>query len=302
VGRSKSIVDLQKSNQDFFNYTKEMEKELMSKLSEVDSLLQKEIGNHYKGYSDNSQYMMGQYSDLTTISEWSLESVESIIGAVKNALFGGKVPEGSQKENSDVEEDPSFLALQSKQLYIANAAFSIVSGVLNTFKVSTSTSIQYKIDAKPILPGMMLFLGVVNNSYNRKNFFTGEKIVQNLFTYKVHISINELKELSKFNDLQMWESLKEGYRSQMADISKAIAKLDIKNREKYMEELGWLKSLAEGCKAGLKVCDDEIAKVSPRSKLLAVEENEFDGMVELMKGDFNRLYSEWKNSVASLAS
>ncbi len=45
---------------------------------------------HYEKFSDKALLVEGKYSHLTTVSEWSLKSVNAIIDACTRALFGDK--------------------------------------------------------------------------------------------------------------------------------------------------------------------------------------------------------------------
>ena len=54
---------------------------------------------HYENISDKKLLVEGRYSHLTTVSEWSLNSVSAIIDSCSKALLGTKksAPEGSQE-------------------------------------------------------------------------------------------------------------------------------------------------------------------------------------------------------------
>ncbi|GEM_PF-5162090 len=188
---------------------------------------------HYENISDKKLLVEGRYSHLTTVSEWSLNSVSAIIDSCSKALLGTKksAPEGSKVEEVDETTSESILALKERERYIANEAFAVVQAIVGSFSSSTSTSVEKKSDAKPIAPGMTLFIGVENNSFSNKKFFTNESIIQTIFVFKVCYSIQEGKQQSALNNLQVYEDQKQRYRKIIEKLGQKEMELDIDDED-----------------------------------------------------------------------
>lgn len=226
MGKSKSIAKQQKLNKEFQQYIDEMSSNMDQRQEALGKELEAMEEEHYKQYPDKAILIDGNYSHLTTMSEWTLKSVESIIDSCSKAIFGADTPEGSEKEKTSEEVSKSVMAMTDLELYIAKSAFSIIQGVIGSFSDLTSTSVEKKVDGKPIAPGMTLFIGVENNAYSSKGFLKSDEIVQTIFVYKVYYSIEEGKAQSALSDLQMYEDQKTAFRKQIEAVTQEISELD----------------------------------------------------------------------------
>ena len=224
MGQSNSIQEQQEKNQEFQAYINEMNQNMDQRLIALSNDLRGMEDTHYSSFPDRTLLIEGRYSHLTTLSEWSLRSISKIIDSCSKAIFGAIAPNGSQKGGA--ETSASIRQLQSREAYIANAAFDIVQGIVSSFNNTTSISVERKVASKPIAPGMTLFIGVENNSYSSKQFFRDEKIIQTLFVFRVFYSIKEGVSQSKLTDLQLYEDQKEIYRRKIATFGKLMDNLD----------------------------------------------------------------------------
>lgn len=240
MGKSNSIQEQQKKNQEFQNYVNDMEKDMDQRMSVLEEGIDKMQKAHYENFDDKALLIEGRYNHLTTISEWSLKSISAIIDSCSRALFGSKEPEGSAKTETEKEVSASIQAIKSREEYIANAAFDIVQSILGGFNDATSTSVEKQMEGKPIAPGMTLFIGVENNSFSSVKFFSAERIVQTIFTFKVYYSIKEGQAQSALSDLQVYEDQKEIFRRQIEEIGNKMETLDPldDNYEAYLQKFG----------------------------------------------------------------
>lgn len=271
MGKSKSIQQQQKDNQDFQKYIESMNSNMEKNIATTNALLDEMANEHYKKFDDKTTLMQGRYSHLSTTSEWSLNSINNIIKLCKNALFGDSLPtgsEGPEKVNPDVSA--SIMALKSRELYIANAACNIIQAVMGGFTNSTSTSIQTKYDAKPLSPGLMLFIGVMYNTYDYKDIFRKEKIMQSMITFKVHYSIKEGLMQSKLSDLEVYEDQKVAMRAKLGEISKQILALDF-SKDGFKEDLALLNSFAVAIREMMDETTKEIEKLTKDSNVVTLE-------------------------------
>lgn len=260
MGRSNSIAEQQKSNEAFQKYVTDMQSDMTKRLSDVKSSIDEMIREHYKGYPDKNELMVGEYTHLATLSEWSLDAVNKIIDSCKKSLFGeAPPPDGSESDKS--LSSSAIQALKSRELYIFNEAFTIINGILASFKNSTSTSVEIKTDAKPVAPGIMLFITVMENSFSRSDFFNNELIVQNAYYFKVCYSLKEGEAVSKVSDLQAYEDQKQSYRNQLIKIDGVISNLDVTD-ENYLVSLQKYSNIAEMLNKQLKLISDKIHELA----------------------------------------
>lgn len=226
MGKSKSISEQEKSSQEFQQYVEKMNENMDNRQAALGTVLDGMQEEHYKPFSDKALLIEGKYSHLTTVSQWSLQSVSDIIDACAKAIFGSKAPVGSKKEEMGEESAASIQAIKERESYIANAAFDVVQSIVGSFQNSTSTSVERKLDGKPIAPGMTLFIGVENNAFSSQKFFSKEKIVQTIFVFKVYYSLQEGKTQSALSDLQVYEDQKQVFRKKIEILAKMVEELD----------------------------------------------------------------------------
>lgn len=227
MGKSHSIQQQQERNKEFNEYITQINEDLDKRKDVLEQQLSKMEQEHYSNISDKAMLIEGKYHHLTTTSEWSLDSVNEIINACSKAIFGSKEPSGSEKSGTGEEVAASIKAIKERELYIASAAFDIVQSIIGTFKNSTKTSLEQKLDGKPIAPGMTLFVGVENNTYSNKKFFESETIIQTIFVFRVCYSIIEGAKQSALSDLELYEDQKTTFRSKIEQLNKMIEELDV---------------------------------------------------------------------------
>ncbi len=269
MGKSNSIEQQQKSNKAFQEYVNAMNKDMEEHVGKTSKELDALVEVHYKPFPDKASLLEGRYSHLSTVSEWSLASVQKMIASCRDAIFGAPAPAGSKKEDKPEEVSLAIQAIKSRELLIANAAFNIVQSLLGSFSSSTSTDVLTKIDVKPLSPGLTLFIGVMNNAYSRTDFFRNEKIRQNMFVYKVFYSIKEGHMTSMLGDLEAYEEQKAAFRAQMKEVSTKVAKLDTRSND-YREQLKDCSEDVKALNSMLKEIDTQIEALSkaPLAKAL----------------------------------
>lgn len=261
MGKSKNIQDQQKLNQEFQDYVKKISEDMEVRQEKMSTTLEEMEKKHYEKYSDKALLMEGKYSHLTTVSEWSLKSISDIIDTCSKAIFGSKTPAGSEKKDTGKEVSASILAIKEREQYIANAAFDIVQAIVGGFKDTTSTSVEQKLDGKPIAPGMTLFIGVENNAYSSAKFFSNEKIIQTIFVFKVCYSIKEGQAQSALSDLQLYEDQKAIFRKKIEQLNDQIDRLDVTD-ENYEKEFTKLMNRAELMNNRMEAITEKIKKLS----------------------------------------
>lgn len=282
MGQSNTIEQQAKLNTRIQAYVDQMRADLDKSLAAETVALNARVKEHYSKYGDDALMIASSYRHLTTTSEWSLKSINTMIDSCRTAIFGGKLPDGAKKDTPKAEVTEAIKAMSNLDLLIANAAFDAVQALLSSVGSTTSTSISVKSDEKMLAPGMTLFITVVENSYHRKEFFSDETVIQNLFLFEVRFSIKEGKAMSKLSDLQAYENQKQSMRNQLLKVDDAVGKLD-PTKDDYLTTLTKFLGISDALNARLKAIDDKLQAIAASAPtntvkpLEAVGQDSFDG-------------------------
>ena len=282
MGKSKSIKEQLEKDAEFQKLIEELSKNMAERQVRLEQELDKMQEEHYKNFPDNALLIEGEYSHLTTLSEWSLKSISAIIDSCSKAIFGEEsdTPEGSQKKETGEDVSASVKAIKSREQFIANAAFDVVQSIVGSFNDTTATSIEKKVDGKPIAPGMTLFIGVENNSFSSSLLFSNDKIVQTIFKFKVYYSIKEGQAQSALSDFEVYENQKEEYREKIDELVKLVEELD-PSADDYEEKLTKYNNRAELMNERMKELTKKIAELS--SNKLQAERDACNQIVDTMR-------------------
>ncbi|KQN54690.1 hypothetical protein ASE98_17185 [Pseudomonas sp. Leaf48] len=261
MGQSNTIEEQQKQNAKFQAYVDQMRTDLDKSLTTQTAALNDKIKAHYSKYNDDASMISSSYQHLTTVSEWSLASVNVMIDSCRKAIFGGKLPDGAKKDTPTAEVTAAIQAMTNLDLLIANAAFDAIQGLLTSVGSKTETSITVKTDEKLLAPGMTLFITVMENSYHRKDFLSDESIVQTLFLFDVRFSIKEGKAVTKLNDLQAYENQKQSMRNQLLKVDNEVDKLD-PSADNYLTMLAKFTSISDTLNTRLEAIDKKLQVIS----------------------------------------
>lgn len=261
MGKSNSIEDQQKKNEGFQTYTNMMKAEMEKQTNAMESKIEEMVKEHYKSYSDNQNLLKGQYNHLTTISEWSLKSVNQIITLCAKTILGSKAPEGSEKAEQKETTSKAILAMKERNLFMQNEVFEAIEGILTCFESKTSTTVELVYQQKPIAPGITLFIGVAENSYAHKDFFNAETIVQTMYVYRIMFSLKEGLMQSKLSDLECYENQKVVYRKLIEQQNEVVAQIDITSDGGY-EKLMRISNITDYLVMRLDGIGDKIEKLA----------------------------------------
>lgn len=245
MGHSNTIKDQSALNEEFRKYLDEQNVELNKATAAAKEQMAKEIQDFYQqgGWSDAKPVSSGAYQHLATASEWSLAHVSQMIDGIRGAIFGGggEIPAADPNDKTPLPADakPATAEAVSDQLkqlvaissgtgmIIANAAFQVISGILAAFKSSTSTDIVKDIKQKDIIPGLSMFICVMENKYHRSDFFSDEMIVQNFYIFDVRMSASRAADLARFDAISSLILQQHDLEKQATDLSAQVRQLNI---------------------------------------------------------------------------
>lgn len=226
MGKS-DLVQQQENNAAFQAYVREQQAALESHVSQAREELKGMVKEHYTPYPDRTLLLSGQYSDLATVSEWDTKKLSAMVNSIAGSLFGGNAPTGTNKPKQQPEVNTAILALTNQELLIATAAFSLITGILGSLGESLQTKITRETKNRQVLPGIMIFVSVIENSFKDTGYFSNESILENVYVYEVHFSEKELLAVGHLADMAAYEDEKAVIRKQIEKIDKAAADLPV---------------------------------------------------------------------------
>jgi|GEM_PF-7077775 hypothetical protein len=247
MGHSPTIEQQGQKDAAFQKYVDEQTTALNKKSGEAETTMTARMDKFYKqgGWEDAKPLTQGSYQHLTTASEWSLTHVSDMIDAIRGAIFGGAAAPSATDPNSKLTQigkgtvtdtaPPALTAMAAMagiDLLIASAAFDAIQGILTTFTSKTSTEIVSNYTQKDLVPGLSLFVTVMEDMYHRSDFFTGETIIQNFYIFDAKFSVSRGADIAKFHMLETLINQQVAIESQANKMSERIAALDV-NRTDY---------------------------------------------------------------------
>ncbi|MEC5386776.1 hypothetical protein VVD49_13660 [Uliginosibacterium sp. H3] len=280
MGHATNIKEVGESNTAFQKYIDERNAELDKTAAEAQNILDARIKKFYAdGKWDDAQPLAsGSYQHLSTASTWSLNNVVEMIDGVRSAIFGGKaaviaptdgdkndkVPTASAAKGSTISATTQNLLtmMAGTEAIIANAAFQAITGILSTIKTGTETELSKQIVQKDIIPGMSMFVCVMENKFSSKDFFNSEIIVQNFYIYDIRMSADRARALANFDRIS-------GLIAQQNDLNAAISELsqqvhDLKLADYKTKHPGDLKAAIADYKADFLTLEDMIKEINTK--------------------------------------
>jgi hypothetical protein len=248
MGKSKSIEDLSKKNEEFQKYINGLTDQLQKKSSDAQENMNKEIEQFYKENNyTKEEYISGRNSDFMQKYEWSLTNVNKIILGIQKAMFGESAPpQGTTiAQNTTTELSESIKAMTDLKTYILGQSFKIITGAIES--LGNSNEIHYGTQYKheTLGNGFHLFATVVSDSFQSSSFFEKESICEYLYIYRVCFSVEEAQAQAKMGIIKLYED-------QIAVFIKKLENL----LDKYSNELISIEQYT-ACKSGIQSAMEE---------------------------------------------
>jgi hypothetical protein len=225
MGKSKSIAELEKQEDDFRQYLNKLQTELANKAASAKTDLQKTIDKFYgdNHYDDAKDLVSGENTHFEQSSEFSLANLKSIIDAISKTVFAGAAaPTGTDVNKEGVEKATKDLGaavgkVTDLELYIAGKAFDVLSQTILSFGASNSLTFSSATKSEALGYGLQLFTVVAADSYKSTSFFNNQDINEYLYIYDVKFSLKQSK-------AEMTETLVESYENQIVAFTDMVNK------------------------------------------------------------------------------
>lgn len=185
MGKSKSIQEQQKQNQEFQNYLDEIQKNLKGKAKENEEKFEAEIKTFYGDEYGKLIHMGGaEKFDFRQVNEVTLDNLARVVQDTVDAIFPGS------KQSEDVKEDVKKAAssIVNYKDMVVHVASSLIMAALKGLEVSTAVNYSCEYKAESLCPGLTLHILVANNSYRSSRWFSNTEIVESYIKYELIFS------------------------------------------------------------------------------------------------------------------
>lgn len=262
MGKSNTIDEQAKQNAAFQQYITEQTAELDKMTTAASQDLQSQITTYYEkgGWNDAKPLVSGTYQHLSTASEWSLDSVAKMIGTIKDSIFGGPPPDGTDKAEQSTDLAETVAKMSEMEVLIASAAFTAVEGILEAFTSGTQTTVQKQFDIKELAPGLTLFICVIENQYHRSDFVSDNTIIQNGYVFDTRFSIAQGGDVAKFNQMTSLIAQQNSQEVIAGKCNTALNNLDVTADDFDLKSTKY-EAIAEKANAQVQVLQAEIDKL-----------------------------------------
>ena len=185
MGKSKSIQNQQKQNQEFQDYLDEIQQKLKEKAKDNEAKFEEEIKEHYGAeYGSLIHIATAEKFDFRQLNEVTLDNLAKVIQGTINAISPG---DGQTK---DIKEDAKkeVATIVDYKAMAAAVASNLIMAALNG--LTTSSEITYSCDykAESLCPGLTLHILVANDSYKSSRWFSNTEIVESYVKYQLMFS------------------------------------------------------------------------------------------------------------------
>lgn len=236
MGQGPSIQQLAEKEQAFRDYLTQIRGELEKDMAKDTENLQKEIDGYYKkGGWEYKPMLQLDKVEVQQVSSWSLDNIVKMLNAVSSAIFGNDDPPEGVNVEKPADLTKSMQYLENLSLMVVSKAFSAIQGILQTFATESSYKGQSITKVEVVAPGITVFISIRSDIWKNRGFFNNDSIAQYLFIVRSFFSLEQAGDMSKINDVQVYEELKESFRIRISALSEKIA--DPKTPFSAMEEL-----------------------------------------------------------------
>lgn len=215
MGKSQSIEEKMKSDEEFRIFMKGLEKEGEEKAQKILGKIDFTIKRHYeKNGWDHARLSGDAKSDYQNYDDWSLARVQGIIDSIGTALRGGdipskKVPGSDKADKTTIDETKKNLeGFDSDYSLIIDRVHALVSGVLTQFASSSRATQEASLKDMPLSGGLHLFFGSTGEVFTKNDFFTNQFIGAFQIVFEVYMSVDEaravaLKQILETTDIEI---------------------------------------------------------------------------------------------------
>lgn len=232
MGKSKSIEDQQRQNQEFQNYIKEIQQTLDEKAKKHGEEFLGKVKEYYGGeYDKVVRIGAAEKYDFRQLDEVTFKNLQDVIQSTVDAIFPGSKQEQSMEEKAK----EAIATVVDFRGMAAAVATNLIMGAMNILSTSSEVTFNYGIKSESICPGLTLHVLVANDSYKDSRWFHNTEIVESYVRYELLFSYNQVQtemDIKYFNyQLAAIEKLEESVNVLKGKYAEALADPDVSDEK-----------------------------------------------------------------------
>ncbi len=190
MGKSKSIQDQQKQNQEFQNYLNEIQKNLKEKADTHRGEFEQRLKEYYgDDYPKVIRIGAGEKYDFRQMNEVTMQNLSNVIQSTVDAIFPGSKQDRQQSE----EAKKAIATVADFRGMAASVATNLITAAMNILSISSEITYNYSLKSESVCPGLALHVLVANDAYRNKRWFSNTQIVESYVRYELVFSYNQVQ-------------------------------------------------------------------------------------------------------------
>jgi len=190
MGKSKSIEEQQRQNQEFQNYLKEIQQNLDERAKTHGEEFLKKMKEYYGGEYDQVIHIgAAEKYDFRQMDEVTLSNLQNVIQSTVDAIFPGSKQEKGMEEKAK----EAIATVTDFRGMAAAIATNLIIGAMNILAASSEITFNYSIKSESICPGLALHILVANDAYKDKRWFHNTEIVESYVRYELIFSYSQVQ-------------------------------------------------------------------------------------------------------------
>ncbi len=256
MGKSKSIEEQQRQNQEFQNYLKEIQQNLDERAKIHGEEFLNKMKEYYGGeYDKVIRIGAAEKYDFRQMDEVTLSNLQNVIQGTVDAIFPGS----KQDQGMEEKAKEAIATVTDFRGMAAAVATNLIMGAMNILATSSEITFNYSIKSESICPGLTLHILVANDSYKDKRWFHNTEIVESYVRYELIFSYSQVQtemDIKYFNyQLKAIEELEEAVNVLKSGFAKALMDPDVSD-----ERLESMKTRIKMGEAQVNMSRDEVKK------------------------------------------
>lgn len=232
MGKSKSIEDQQRQNQEFQNYIKEIQQTLDEKAKKHGEEFLSKVKEYYSGEYDRVVRIgAAEKYDFRQLDEVTFKNLQDVIQGTVDAIFPGSKQEQSLEEKAK----EAIATVADFRGMAAAVATNLIMGAMNILATSSEVTFNYGIKSESICPGLTLHVLVANDSYKDSRWFHNTEIVESYVRYELLFSYSQVQtemDIKYFNyQLAAVEKLEESVNILKGKYAEALIDPDVSDEK-----------------------------------------------------------------------
>lgn len=190
MGKSNSIEQQQKKNEEFQTYLSNIQKNLDDKAKKHgEEFLSKLQAYHGADYDKIIRIGAAEKYDFRQLDEVTFGNLQNVIQGTVDAIFPGS----GQDKDIDEKAKEAISKVADFRGMAAAVATNLIMGAMNILATSSEITFNYSIKSESICPGLTLHILVANDSYKDSRWFHNTEIVESYVRYELVFSYSQVQ-------------------------------------------------------------------------------------------------------------